>query len=108
MKKIRKITVRNMFFIVLLLIFACDGFCEDSVNINVSCTVPEIPGINAPLLKNENQIVKAETQEYTLQTDQQAANSEQPMPLIQEDVQEENSTVEERSLTVLVKTFYPR
>lgn len=93
----KKIATKTVFFIILLLIFSYDGFCEDSVSINVSCTVPAIPGINAPLLETENQVAEPENPEYTLQNDQQSGKNEQPMPLIQEDDQ-----------TMLVKTFYPR
>lgn len=108
MKKITKITITQVFLFVLLLIFAYHGFCEDSVSINVGCTIPAIPGVNAPLLETNTQIAQSKIQGYTLQNDQQGANKEQLMPLIQEDAQTENTTQEENNLTMLVKTFYPR
>jgi len=104
----KKITIKTVFFIVLLLFFPYDGFCEDSVSINVSCTIPAIPGINAPLLETKTQIVKSEIQDYTLQNDQESGKNEQPMPLIQEDDQTKSTTQEENNLTMLVKTLYPR
>ena len=59
----KKTAIKTVFFIVLLLIFSYNGFCEDSVSINVSCTVPAIPGINAPLLETENKVAETNDQQ---------------------------------------------
>ncbi len=108
MKKITKITITQVFLFVLLLIFASSGFCGDSLNIQVSCTIPAIPGVNAPLLISETKITEVKKTEYALQNDQQNTQQQPPLPMIQEDAQKKDTSEKETNLTMLVKTLYPR
>ncbi len=73
-------------FSLLLFIGANSVFAEDSVSISVSCTVPSIPGLNAPLL---------EAQSIT-------AN-----PTLLTSEEEDQGSGEQKDI-VLVKTFYAR
>jgi hypothetical protein len=73
-------------FSLLLFIGANFVFAEDSVSISVSCTVPAIPGVNAPLL--EAQSIKANPALLTSEEEDQSSEG-------QKDI-------------VLVKTFYVR
>ncbi|MCX5707703.1 MAG: hypothetical protein NTY14_01775 [Candidatus Omnitrophica bacterium] len=89
-------------FFLLLLLGAGSVFAEDSVSIAVSCTVPAIPGVNAPLLEAQTTIVNSASQI--------SKNGQLPdqSPTLQEDTEEENLNTQNQKDIVLVKTFYVR
>ncbi len=96
-----------MFLIASLLIFSSSGFCGDSLNIQVSLTIPAIPGVNAPPLISETKVTSAKNQAYSSPAIRQTAE-QQPLPMIQEDTQKKDSKEKDKDLTMLVKTLYPR
>jgi hypothetical protein len=89
-------------FSLLLFPGAGNVFAEDSVSIAVSCTVPAIPGVNAPLLEAETTVVNSASQI--------SKNGQLPdqSPTLQEDTEEENLNTQNQKNIVLVKTFYVR
>jgi len=81
--------------LILILSLVVNALASDSFTIKVSCTIPEIPGINAPPFKEEiksQSIIKQKTE------------SEQEINLLQEEIIE--VTEEESSLKVI--TLYSR
>jgi|GEM_PF-5832923 len=77
-------------FLALILAFCCAytlAHASDTSSLPVSCTIPAIPGVNTPLLEQEQ--VNPETEE-----------------LIQQDAQAASVSV--TSAQVLVKTYYAR
>jgi hypothetical protein len=97
-------------FSSLLFIGANSVLAEDSVNIQVSCTIPAIPGLNSPLLEAQSIVAappasKAENQQLTIKT-----QLEQPLITIQEESKEkeDQKNSESGKNIVLVKTFYVR
>jgi hypothetical protein len=68
--------------------------CDDHVNLQVSCTIPAVPGLNAPLVE-ETSVAAKENKE------------EQEVPQVEKNQQE--TVVEERDGEhAIVKTFYAR
>jgi hypothetical protein len=79
--------------ISLLTIAVVGGFCTaafaggSSVSLSVSCTVPEIPGVNVPYREGQVRVVPPETKQAALVKGADVRNQVQKK---------------------LVKTFYPR
>ncbi|MCM8793719.1 MAG: hypothetical protein NC898_04560 [Candidatus Omnitrophica bacterium] len=48
-----------MISLIIILFLGVNVFAQDSFTIKVSCTIPEIPGVNSPLIKEES--LKQET-----------------------------------------------
>lgn len=48
---------------VVVLFFAGYAFAGDSVSIRVSCSIPAIPGVNAPALDSEKETIEKEAVE---------------------------------------------
>lgn len=65
------------------------AYAGDTSSLPVSCTIPAIPGVNTPLLEQEQVQLSPETEE-----------------LIQQDAP--MATISVSSLQVLVKTYYAR
>jgi hypothetical protein len=104
----KRILVMSAVFALLLFAGGNAAFAGDRVDIAVSCTIPVIPGVNAPYL--EQQVVLADTtprpsdNASSLQEDQQGQSS----PLIEEETKDKDVTNEGEKEMVLVKTFYVR
>lgn len=79
---------------LLLAGVACAG---DNLSLSISCTIPAIPGLNAPLIEEE-----------TLKVESQKEIQPQSPTMIQQDNQEEKLMYEEQNSLVLVKTIYSR
>lgn len=99
----KKILVTTMFFIVLFLVFSATGYCGDSMNIQVSCTIPMIPGVNAPALLSETKIVEPAKPE-----DIQQENQQKPLGMIQEDIRKDTTNAVNSNSKIMVTTLYPR
>lgn len=96
----RKTLKRYIIGLGILLSLVNAAFAGDSISFSVSCTIPAIPGVNAPPFPEEK-TVKTETATTVQQetkTNQEEPKTESPS-MIQED------TVER---TKLVKTIYSR
>lgn len=66
---------------IILIIIALIGFqtalyAENTATISVSCTIPEIPGVNAPAIETES-VRKIEPQAIEKQTIEQTTSSNQ-------------------------------
>lgn len=49
--------------IAILFLTTTNIFSQDTFTIKVSCTIPEVPGLNAPLLKEESESQSINKQE---------------------------------------------
>ncbi len=103
----KKITITIMSFIALLLVFSVSGFCGNTQSIQVSCTIPEIPGVNAPFLVSESRIIKNTNLNYAIKDSRENTEIKQSSPMIQEDTQK-NIADKKGDLEIAVKTLYPR
>lgn len=83
--------------------------CADSCSIVVSCTVPAIPGVNAPALLVNESLESKQTEKTTLAGAE--LTEEQPnisLDTIAEESKEEIKSSQEESPFRLVKTIYSR
>lgn len=94
----RGITIKMVFLALLLLVFLSEGLCAESINIQVSCTIPEIPGVNTPFLASESKMIRSEKSDIEVK---------QSSPMIQEDTQKDTAD-KKGDLEIVVKTLYPR
>jgi len=93
---------------VVVLFFAGYAFAGDSVSIRVSCSIPAVPGVNAPaLLEEEASKVRlaepAEEKEHP-----EAENPEPSFATIADEEIDEVKSPEGESSLMLVRTIYPR
>ncbi len=102
----KKITITTMSFIALLLAFSTPGICGNTQSIQVSCTIPEIPGVNAPLLMRESKIIQQESSDYETKKIQESLKIQQSSPMIQEDAQKNIEKM--GNSEVMLETLYPR
>jgi hypothetical protein len=102
----KKISVLTAVLIFLLLVAGNWAYAENKVSLTVSCTVPAIPGVNAPFL--EQQIAIADPHPRRIEDSQSLEQNqqEQSAPVIKEETKGQNQDSEGE--LVLVKTFYVR
>lgn len=93
-----------------LLIISLIGraWAQDSFSISVSCSIPAVPGLNAPLIEEETPRV-TETDEFTQKDakNQEEIRLESPT-LLQEDKEKQIQLAEGETSTVIVQTIYSR
>ena len=92
--------MKKIFPIVLIvLLFLTDAAqAGDGLSLSISCTIPAIPGVNAPLIEEET--LKTQADDSTVQS--------QPPVMLEEDSKEEKVTNEEQNPLAMVKTIYSR
>lgn len=78
--------------LMIIMILSSMAFAEDKAAIRASCSIPAIPGLNAPLIEEKS--VKSQTSA--------------PQPAAQQEEKEEIILAEAKSNTVIVQTFYSR
>lgn len=93
--------------IVLAFLSANTVFAGDSLSLSISCTIPAIPGLNAPLIEEETSRIETGT---SAQQKPESGKETQPQTpaLIQQDTQEEKIISEGQKSLVTVKTLYSR
>ena len=98
-----KINIKKLMVGLTMLLFLTDmASAGDSYTISISCTIPEIPGVNAPLIQEEAII------EQKAQNPQGETENESPQ-ILQEDTEKEIRLAnQEGSSLVLLKTLYSR
>jgi hypothetical protein len=85
----KRVSIIALIFLLVLLDLANAG---DTASFAVSCTIPVIPGVNTPLLLEEEKIQVRDT-------------AEQQQEIIQQSSQAISTNAESQ---VIVKTFYAR
>ncbi len=103
-------TIKNA-LVVLMFLLSLTG-AASAVDIQVSCTIPAIPGVNVPLIEEETRIPPEDsTNTQESQTVFAKANEPQKTPQEQTStlIQQENqlTTANEQPL-IIVKTLYDR
>ena len=100
---------KKILIAVLLILLAYNEVVlgGDSVSFSVSCTIPVIPGVNSPLIKEES----IRTERDKKLEERTAGQNEMPQDSAVKMIQEENTSeyiegsTGEKSI-ILVKTFY--
>ena len=101
--------LRSMITLMLWLSLAGYVFAGESVTLQFSCTIPAIPGVNAPLIEEENVQTNAESPQEpeAIPEEQTQPESESPK-MIQEDSQTQYRTSDNQESLVVVRTLYSR
>jgi hypothetical protein len=94
MKKIGSFLVVFMLFAAFFASFAAGS---DSYSIKVSCTIPAVPGINVPIIEEEQPATPQEIMAFNSKKQEAQLEKEQLTP-----------SGEEGSSLVLVKSIYTR
>ena len=98
--------IKSIASLIILLSLANVVFAGDSLSLSISCTIPVIPGVNAPLIEQET----SKTVETAAQPKAKPEERIQPQTptMIQEDSQEEKTASDGQKSAVIVKTIYSR
>ncbi len=98
-------------FLVGLILFSLgtDALAGNNISLTMSCTIPAIPGLNAPLIEQET----TKTQQPSVATMQQQVIPQKEAPeetsvIVQEDSQEVKEASQNAAPILMVKTFYSR
>ncbi|MFA5362137.1 MAG: hypothetical protein WC335_02675 [Candidatus Omnitrophota bacterium] len=98
--------LKTVIMLMVALSFACMVKAEE---FQVSCVMPAIPGLNAPLIQEENvvspQSSPAETQSLSNQENNPDENSS---PLIQQEDSTKKVFLAQNNTPVMVQTLYSR
>jgi hypothetical protein len=102
-----RITLRKMFVVLLILLAMADLAKAEEASFTISCTIPAIPGLNAPLIVEEKPQTNVANPAPTTTVKSQTETQEQAPAMIQEE-QKERKTSENQDTLVIVKTVYSR
>lgn len=112
MKWTSKVLVMTGINLILLAQLALAG---DSITLKVSCTIPEIPGVNAPPFLNQQKIASEEKAEKKNNLAEDSAEQKKeesqknyPVVLVKEEIREEVRPANGQLAKVTIKTVYSR
>lgn len=98
---------KSMVGLIIVLSVVKLSLADDSFSVAVSCSIPAIPGVNAPPFETG----RLETQVNTVTSETaepQKENGGERALLIEEDTQKEQITGKNQKTTIIVKTLYSR
>jgi len=95
MKKLQIITVLG----IVLFSLSTLSWAGDSFSFTVSCTIPAIPGLNAPPLEEEKKEPLSQNKISQENKEKETTSKEETKPMLSE---------EKRETFRIVKTIYPR
>lgn len=105
----------NLITALIMILISFDlALAGDSVSIAISCTIPAIPGVNAPLLnatgQKQHQITQESQNELKQGRLQEELNStiDSPAFIVQEDAQNKTRLTKNIDMQETVKTIYSR
>lgn len=103
-----KTLVKTLAVIVTVLTFTVNCFAGNTVSIQMTCTIPEIPGVNAPPYKDGNEPIKneivAEKQDNYTEEDSKTESQE----LIQQESNTQVQLADGKTQDVNLQTVYSR
>jgi len=95
---------KTVLTILLVLFIASAAWAGDSVTIQMSCTIPSIPGVNAPPLLSERTL-RMNQREEIMKKNTTATEGEQ---IIEKEETKENLLAQGEKVTTQVRTIYTR
>lgn len=102
---------KSMAVLVIFLAFIGNLRAEDSFSVPVTCIIPAVPGVNAPLIEEDTPKPSANTnyqQGITIKDEIKSETKEQAPTMIQEDKEQEITLAKGKTSLVIVKTIYSR
>lgn len=107
MKKILQNKILISLFIVFVLLKVSEA--GESTSIAVSCSIPEVPGLNAPPFKGETFTLQPNLPaEHEVKREEQKTHDEELRSMIQEDTEKEIQLAEGETTSLIVETIYSR
>jgi hypothetical protein len=100
--KIKALTIAS----IITLSFVNMVFAGESITIPVSCSIPVVPGLNAPLIEQESTNTNTDN-DATMPVEQKEESQTVPA-MQQEEEGKEIILAEEKTAAVIVKTSYSR
>jgi hypothetical protein len=96
-----------IFGFIMVLLMTGVALAGNSASITVSCVIPLMPGLNAPLIEENELRAQADTKaEQKIET--QKENPETAPEMIQQDTQKETVSITDKKTPMIVKTYYCR
>ncbi|MDD5409228.1 MAG: hypothetical protein PHC71_03970 [Candidatus Omnitrophica bacterium] len=95
---------KEILTVLLVLLMASTVWAGDSVTISMSCTIPSIPGVNAPARMSER-LVSNHQREDVINNNAAATVDEQ---IIEKEERKENLLAQGEKVTRNVRTIYSR
>jgi hypothetical protein len=112
--KMKKIAVILIILTVILpLSFATNCLAGNSQSITISCTIPAIPGVNAPAIEEktvrseDKKSTPSQTQNPKIAKNEEEKNSKSPN-VIQQEEEKLTMLAKEQNKKVIVQTIYSR
>ena len=102
-KKIIKCLIQASSILTIFLTLSNTAFCGETYSLSISCVIPEIPGVNAPLIEENARINASVNPDY-----QEEKTEQQGLAMIQQDAQVEKNIGNKDNSLLLVKTIYSR
>lgn len=104
-----KLSKKYLLVLIIIALLSGPALAGDTYSFKVSCTIPAIPGVNAPLLEEEklNTASAKETEKELTVIKNEAQQREKPAELKQ-DAQEKQITQDVQKPLVMVRTVYER
>ena len=100
----QQLKIAAMFSLLMLGLYTA-AFAGDSIALSVSCTIPAIPGINAPA-NEANAVTPLELEEQETQTSASDQEPQEEQPLFIEELEEVQ--LAQQAGPVLTKVIYGR
>jgi hypothetical protein len=106
----KKTILTALVFMISFLGFTVNILADDSVAIAVSCTVPSIPGLNAPFLENAASRQSVVLDNNKQLTDSGSSSQQTVLSYIEEEEQGQETEINSKGEgeIILVRTFYAR
>lgn len=99
---------KNLILVILILSMTINALAGDSVSLTMSCTIPAVPGLNAPFIEKETTKIQPPVSPVIEQQIMPLEAQPETPAMIQEDGQSTKENPEETAQIVMVKTFYSR
>jgi hypothetical protein len=110
MNKIFKKSMNLMGLVIIVSIYTNLAWAADSATYAVTCSIPAIPGVNAPLI--EEAIPKTQLnnslQQQSIQNDSNNNEQNKTMEVMKEELKDTTDLAKGESQTIIVQTFYSR
>jgi len=96
--------IKGLLTTLLVLLIASAAWAGDSVTISMSCTIPSIPGVNAPPLVSEKSIKNSQREEVVKKNTDATEGGQ----IIEKEERKEILLAQGEKVTTQVKTIYAR
>ena len=99
--------IKSLAALIMVLSMAGLAVAGSTASLTVSCTIPVMPGLNAPLIEQDALKTQANAKaERKIETQQELVQDGATLP--QQDTNREEVVTEDGNSAIIVKTYYSR